>query len=164
MRAMIFGDTASGKSTFAENLGELTGTPVVHLDQIMDSIGRDDSISIGEVIHEEADKDAWIIEGNAFTKDPTYRIERSELVFAFDFSPVRAMTGHILRYGRIKSGLEQRKGSEDDKLNLSYFVPYIFQNYPPRKRSAIAHAESLDKETVIFNKRHQTSQYLAELI
>lgn len=135
---MIFGDTASGKSTFAETLGELTETPVIHLDQIMDGIGREDRASIGEIIHEETDKDEWIIEGNAFTKNPTYRIERSSLVFVFDFSPPRAMASHIARYGRIKSGIEQRKGSDDEKLNLSYFVPYIFQNYPPRKRIAVA--------------------------
>jgi hypothetical protein len=163
MRAMIFGDTASGKSTFAEDLGELTGTPVIHLDQIMEGIGRDDRISIGKVIHEEADKDEWIIEGNAFTKDPTYRIERSDIVYAFDFSPVRAMAGHIVRYGHIKSGLEKRRGSDSEGLNLSYFAPYIFYKYPPRKRAAIAHAQSLEKELIVFNRKKQAAHYLASL-
>lgn len=160
---MIFGDTASGKSTFAENLGEISGTPVIHLDKIMDSMGRDDRASIGDVIRAEADNDEWIIEGNAFTKDPTYRIERAETVFAFGFSPARAMLGHVARYARIKSGVEARKGSEDTRLSLSYFVPYIFSNFPPRKEAAITLARSLDKELIIFNRKKQAAQYLAGL-
>lgn len=163
MRAMIFGDTATGKSTFAENLGVITDTPVIHLDRIMDSVGRDDRLSISDFIHEEADKDSWIIEGNAFTKDPTYRIEKSDLVFVFDFTPINALASHIARHARIKTGREERIGSENEALNLRYFLPYIFKKFPPRKQAALNYAQSLDKEVVIFNQRSQATQYLSRL-
>lgn len=161
---MVFGDTACGKSTFAEGLGGLSGVPVIHLDKIMDTVGRDDRISIGDIIRAEADKDDWIIEGNAFTKDPTYRIKRAETVFAFDFSPARAMASHVARYGRIKLGVEERRGSEDNSLNLGYFVPYVFRKFPPRKEAAIELARSLHKDLVIFDRKKQAAQYLAELL
>lgn len=163
MRIMIFGDVASGKSTFANELGEITDTPVTHLDLLMDEMGRDNRVSIGDVIRDLADEDRWIIEGNAFTKDPFYRIERAETIYAFDFNPLRAFGGHVQRYARTKVGLERRIGSNDEQLQLPYFVPYIFKNFPPRKEAALQRAHELDKDVVIFNRKKQAAQYLAEL-
>ena len=85
MRAMIFGETASGKSTFAEGLGQATDLPVEHLDEISDEIGRNNREEIGEYIRNLADKEEWIIEGNAFTKDATHRLDRATKIFVFDF-------------------------------------------------------------------------------
>lgn len=163
MRAMIFGDTASGKSTFANELGAITATPVIHLDEIMESLGRDQRESISSAIHYEADKPAWVIEGNAFTKDKTYRIDRAECVFAFDFDPIQTLANHVTRYSRLKSGVETRVGSANQDLNLDYFIPYIFKKFPPRKRAAIDYAKETGKDLTVFNSRAQATAYLLAL-
>jgi adenylate kinase family enzyme len=33
-RVLVLGSSGSGKSTFARKLGEITGLPVVHIDQL----------------------------------------------------------------------------------------------------------------------------------
>lgn len=163
MRIMIFGDTASGKSTFATKLGSATGSPVLHLDQLMEEIGRDDRATIGDRIVSEANKKTWIIEGNAFTKDPKYRIERADVVIVFDFRPTRTFINHIRRYLKLRSGKEKRAGSDSDQLNLRYFIPYIYKKFPPRKAAALHYARSINKQVVVFKNRKQAQEYLAEL-
>lgn len=163
MRAMVFGDTASGKTTFAIELGELTNTPVIHLDQVQTNFRKNDQLSIAEYIQQLADKDSWIFDGNAFSTDPTYRLDRADKIFAFDFNPIHALINHVIRYGRLKFGIEQRIGNDNTTLDLGFYLPYIFQGYPPRKRAAIAYAQSLQKELVVFNQREQATIYLAKL-
>lgn len=160
MRAMVFGDTASGKSMFAERLGEITGVPVVHLDQVMESVGRGEQGVIGEIIREEARQDEWIIEGNAFTKDETFRLERATHAYAFDYGSMQSLALHVARYGRIKTGREERIGSNDASLNLPYFLSYIFKKFPPRKAAAIELARDLETELVIFRRRSEATRYL----
>jgi adenylate kinase family enzyme len=157
---MIFGDTASGKSTFANRLSDATSVPVFHLDEIMDEVGRDNPREIGRVICSIADQEEWIIEGNAFTKDPTYRIERSDSIFAFDFSPKNTMLNHVSRYAKIKIGAETRIGSDDNRLNLSYFLPYVYKKFPDRKNEAIEYAKSLDRKLYIFSSRKHVDDYI----
>ncbi len=163
MRAMVFGDTASGKSTFAEGLGEVFDIPVIHLDKLMEQVGRDNREDINAHIHQEADKEEWVIDGNAFTKDPEYRIERADIVFAFDFTRFATILSHLARHRRIQSDKEQRLGSNSTELNLPYFIPYIFKVFPPRKKAVIEKATSMDKDIVIFNRKQQASEYLASI-
>jgi hypothetical protein len=160
---MIFGDAASGKSTFAENLGQLTDIPVVHLDELMDDIGRDNHEEVAFAIQEQANRSQWIIEGNAFGDDPEYRLGLADVVYAFDFSPVRSLAGHIMRHARQRLGHEQRVGSANTELNLGYFLPYTFSTFPPRKRAAIDFAQANGKELEIFRSKQQASDYLSRL-
>jgi len=150
MKIMIFGDTASGKSSFAETLAGIENVPVVHLDRIMDGIGREDRRRIGEYIKKEAAKPNWIIEGNAFTKDPDYRIQRADTIYVFDFNRFVTLANHIGRYIKLRIHKEIRKGSDSSDLNLKYFIPYILLKFPPRKREALRLAKSQGKEIVIF--------------
>src|SRR3990172_3648958 len=95
MKIMIFGDTASGKSIFADRLGKKLSPPVIHLDELMDQIGR-----------------------------------------------------------------EKRIGSKNYKLNLEYFIPYIFIKFPRRREKAAKLAESFGKNTVYFHNFSELEQYL----
>lgn len=160
MKIMIFGDTASGKSSFAEMLASIENLPVVHLDKIMEKIGRDDRRSIGDRIKEEASKPDWIIEGNAFTKDPVYRINQADKVYVFDFNRFVTLVNHTKRYARLRSSKEIRKGSNSVDLNLKYFIPYILFKFPPRKKEALQLVKSLGKDIVVFNSYKDINKYL----
>lgn len=157
---MIFGDSASGKSSFAEKLADIKGVPVVHLDRVMDSIGREDRSSIGEYIKNEASKSNWIIEGNAFTKDPDYRIKQADLIFVFNFNRFATLANHINRYIKLRARKETRKGSDNSQLNLGYFVPYILFKFPPRKKHALRLAQAQGKAIVIFRNYNDINTYL----
>jgi adenylate kinase family enzyme len=160
MKIMIFGDTASGKSSFAEILADTESVPVIHLDRIMDNIGREDRRSIGEYIKKEASKSNWIIEGNAFTKDSDYRIKQADIIYVFDFNRFVTLANHINRYIKIRSRKEIRKGGESSHLNLKYFVPYILVKFPPRKKEALRLARSYEKDVVILKSYSDIDRYL----
>lgn len=160
MRIMIFGDSASGKSTFAETLAIYKKLPVTHLDTIMDRVGRSDRRNIGEIIKAEASKEDWIIEGNAFTKDESFRIERADVIYVFDFNRFSTLANLIKRHIKQRQGRELRKGSEDTRLNLSYFIPYILIKFPPRKKAAIEIARKQSKRIIVFKTYNDVNNYL----
>ncbi|GEM_PF-4311213 len=160
MRIMIIGDIASGKSTFATRLGAACSLSVLHLDEVMENMGRENRGAIGEFIRKEANKDDWIIDGNAFTKDKTYRIERADTIIVFSARPIVTFCRHVFRWWRMKTNKELRVGAQDSRLNLRYYVPYIFRLFPKRKQEAIDYAASLKKRIIIINGFQNVDEYL----
>lgn len=157
---MIFGDAASGKSSFAEKLAEIEDLPVVHLDKVMDSIGRTARRDIGEYIKDIASQSDWIIEGNAFTKDADYRIKQADIIYVFDFNRFATLANHTRRYMKLRARREIRKGSESSDLNLRYFIPYIIFKFPPRKKRALQLARSQGSDVVVFRRYREIDKYL----
>jgi len=162
MKIMIFGDSASGKSTFASKLGKKLDLPVIHLDEIMESVGRDNISSIRDWIVQEASKDSWIIEGNAFTKDKDFRIQKADIIFVFDKLPIITLANHIIRWSKIKFRKHSRIGSKSTSLSLGYFIPYTLWQFPDRKRKAIEAAIKHDKKIYFVRSHKQAEKYLSE--
>ena len=157
---MIIGDIASGKSTFAKQLGEKLSLPVLHLDEVMEVMGRTNRDAIGAFIRKEAGKSDWIIDGNAFTKDKRYRIERADTMIVFSARPIVTFGRHLLRWWRMKTSRESRVGAQDSRLNLRYYVPYIFRLFPKRKQEAIDYALSLKKRVIMINGVKDAEQFI----
>ena len=81
-RVMIIGCGGAGKSTLAKRLGEKTGLPVVHLDQIWWAPGNWEHLSREEFddrLAVEMEKDCWIMDGN-FNRTLDVRLERADTV------------------------------------------------------------------------------------
>ena len=159
-RIMIFGDSAAGKSTFAPKLGVKLGLPVIHVDTIQKECGRQNYRLIGERLCLAADQDKWIIEGNAFRKEPDHRIKRADLILIFNDYPIRSMARHILRYWRIRSGKERPIGGQTSKLKFVDFAHMIFIRFPRLKRRALALARELHKNIVIIRSFQEAQRYL----
>ena len=162
MKIIVIGDISSGKSTFANKLGRILQLPVIHLDETMDSIGRKNKDAIRNFIEEEIKKENWIIEGNAFTKDKNKRIYVTDVVFVFNLNPFISMYRHFLRYLKINFKNETRLGSSYSKLNLFYYIPYIFLKFPKRKREAVFLAKSLGKKVIAINNFSEANTFISE--
>jgi len=145
MRIMIFGDSGAGKSTFAKKLGSAIGINVLHLDEVMEKMGREDRAAIGEYIAKETAKAKWIMDGNAFTKDKHARIAAADLIVVFDINRFHALARHISRYVKLRTGKQTVTGGHSDKLMLSYYVPYILWQFPGRKKAAIDRVKASGK-------------------
>lgn len=109
-RVMIIGQPGSGKSTLARLLGEKTGLPVYHIDQIHWMSGwieRPKPEKI-EMALEVQNRDAWIFEGGlGATKD--HRLSRCDTLINLDF-PLwlrawRVGKRTVLSYGRTRPDL-----------------------------------------------------------
>ena len=81
-RVLIIGCGGSGKSTLARQLGEKTGLPVVHLDQLFWHPGWVESTKdeIDTKIREELGKSRWIMDGN-YNRTLPLRLEKCDHLF-----------------------------------------------------------------------------------
>ncbi len=160
MKIMVFGDSASGKSTFAVKLGNKLDLPIVHLDEIMANVGRADKKAIIAKINEMVEMPEWIIEGNAFTKDTHRRIEAADTVIVFDYNRFTSLKNHVARSMRIKLGKEKVAGGVTGSLDLRYYIPYILWQFPKRKRAAVQRVIEARKTPIILRSRRQAATYL----
>lgn len=164
MKIMIFGDSGAGKSTFAQKLGKHISVDVIHLDEVMEKLGRQDKAAIGAYIAAETSKAKWIMDGNAFTKDKHARIAAADLIIVFDINRFKALASHIVRYIKLKTGIQKAAaGGHSTKLNLPYYVPYILWQFPGRKQEAIERATKSGKPMMFVKSHRQADVLLKEL-
>ena len=91
-RVVIFGPGASGKSTLAVRLGEITGLSVIELDKVFWRPGlvptpRDQWVKIQQMLVEE---NGWIMDGDLGPYDAVeVRLRAADTLIFLDFSLVR---------------------------------------------------------------------------
>ena len=98
-RIMIIGCGGSGKSTLARQLGEKTGLPVVHLDQIWWAPGNWKHLEREEFdrrLMAELEKPQWILDGN-FNRTIEPRLERCDTVVYLDMNRIVCLKNWIGR-------------------------------------------------------------------
>jgi len=97
---VILGRGASGKSTLARRLGEITGLPVVELDQVFWRPGliptpRDEWVALQDLL---VSTDGWIIDGDLGQFDfVETRLRAADTVIFLDFSFLCCAHRAILR-------------------------------------------------------------------
>src|ERR1700684_251539 len=91
-RVVILGRGASGKSTLARRLGEITGLPVIDLDKVFWQAGllatpRDKWVGLQEKLGTE---DGWIMDGDLGPYDAVeVRLRAADTIIFLDFSLIR---------------------------------------------------------------------------
>ena len=99
-RVVILGPGASGKSTLAAQLGEITGLPVVELDKVFwrPSLAATPLVEWVGVLRRLVEKDKWILDGDLGPYDAVeVRLRRADTVIFLDFSLVRCAWRAIRR-------------------------------------------------------------------
>lgn len=97
-RIILIGCGGSGKSTLARTLGEKTGLPVVHLDQLYwrsgwQHVSREEFDSL---LLTELHKPEWIMDGN-FDRTIPQRLERCDAVIYLDLPRLICLLSVIRR-------------------------------------------------------------------
>ncbi len=98
-RVLIIGCGGAGKSTLARALGEKTGLPVVHLDQIYWSPGNWEHLSKEEFdtrLAMEIEKPLWILDGN-FNRTIPIRMAKCDTIIYLDFSRMTCLLSWVGR-------------------------------------------------------------------
>ena len=99
-RVVILGRGASGKSTLARRLGEITGLPVIELDKVFWRPGlaatpRDQWVVVQERLVAE---EGWIMDGDLGPSDVVeVRLRAADTIIFLDFSLVRCAWRAVLR-------------------------------------------------------------------
>jgi adenylate kinase family enzyme len=131
-RIVILGRGASGKSTLARRLGEVTGLPVIELDKLFWQSGltathRDQWVSLQENLIAE---DRWILDGDLGPYDAIeVRLRAADTVIFLDFSLVLC-AWRAVRRSRERSDFWR------------WLVAYRFESRPILMQAIAKHAAS----------------------
>lgn len=166
-RVVIIGSSGSGKSTFARRLGDVTGLPVTHIDQLfwrpgwVQSVKAEYIASLSAVVAQER----WIIEGvNASTLD--LRLPRTDLLIWLE----RHRLACVWRVGkRVVSNLGKVRPDMapgcPEKLPDLDFLTYIWtfgERIAPRIEEAIDR-HGMRERTVRLTSDAAADRWLAGL-
>lgn len=156
-RILVLGCSGSGKSTFSHQLRNVTGFPLVYLDNLW---WRPDRTHISR---EEFDcelsrilsKPEWIIDGD-YSRTYEVRIRACDTVIFLDYDEEVCMRGIADRVGKVRPDIPWTEQILDPEL-----VKQV-QDYRENNRPALfaLMKQYKDKQWIIFTTRAQASQWL----
>jgi adenylate kinase family enzyme len=136
-RVLIIGSGGAGKSTFASQLGERTGLPVVHLDALFWRAGWRETPreEWAARVEELIAADAWIMDGN-YGGTMERRLAACDTVVFLDFPRALCLWRVIKRRAKFRgrSRPDVAEGCEE-RLTLE-FVRWVW-GYPRKRRPGV---------------------------
>ena len=164
-RILIIGCGGAGKSTLARQLGEKTGLPVVHLDQLFWHPGWVESTKdeIDAKIMEELGKPRWIMDGN-YNRTLPMRLKKCDAVIYLDFSRVACMFGVLKRilttFGTVRPDMAE---GCPERFDLD-FLKWVW-NFNKSKREKYYRLlnETDGIEKIVLKNRRAVKRFLQSL-
>lgn len=165
-RIMIIGSPGSGKSTFARQLADITGLPLIHLDKEFWNSGwietpREEWIPMQESL---ISGEEWIVDGN-YGGTLNMRLDRADTIIWFQLSRTVCLVSYIKRVisTNRKGGRPDMPEGCPEKFDFE-FMKYIW-SFPRAsgKRNSEKIAEYIDKNIIVFNKRSKANMFLIDL-
>ncbi|MEA4831165.1 MAG: topology modulation protein [Oscillospiraceae bacterium] len=162
-KIILIGSGGSGKSTFAKQLGGVTGLPVIHLDNEFWRPGwvetpRDEWV---EKQKQLISGEKWIIDGN-YGGTLEMRFVAADLVIFLDINPVICVWSAARRTGKKRSDLPQEL-TEPKIFSKDFreFAKWIW-NYPKTGRNKVIalHERYPDKAFLQIKSRRELKKYL----
>ena len=165
-RVMIIGCGGAGKSTLARKLGEKTGLPVVHLDQIWWAPGNWQHLEkpeFDERLKAELEKPRWILDGN-FNRTIEARLAACDTVIYLDYPRlvcIKNWLGRVLKnWGHHRPDMTEGCTEWIDPE----FVKWIWNfNKNNRARYYELLNGAKDKHVYILKSRRQAQKFLDNL-
>jgi adenylate kinase family enzyme len=149
-RVVILGRGASGKSTLAARLGQITGLPVIELDKIFWRAGllatpRDEWVAVQERL---VASEGWIMDGDLGPYDAVeVRLRAADSIILLDFSFVRCAWRTIRR-------------SRERADFWRWLAAYRRQSLPILMAAIASHAANADLH--VFRSPKALSQFLSK--
>lgn len=165
-RVIIIGCGGAGKSTLARKLGEKTGLPVVHLDQIWWAPGNWQHLEREEFdrrLLAETEKPRWILDGN-FNRTLEMRLDKCDTVLYLDYPRLVCLKNWI---GRVIQNWGHARADMAEGC-AEWFDPemarWIWRFNKDNRKRYHELLRNLDGVQVhIFHSRRAVNKYLAKL-
>ena len=165
-RVMIIGCGGAGKSTLARQLGEKTGLPVVHLDQIWWAPGNWQHVEREEFdarLAEEIEKPQWILDGN-FNRTIEMRLDASDTVIYLDFGCMACLLSWLKRvvtnWGHARADMTPGCKEWFDPEMARWIWNFNKEN---RERYYRLLNEAEGKTTIVLKNRRMVKRFLRSL-
>ena len=165
-RVMVIGCGGAGKSTLARKLGEKTGLPVVHLDQIWWAPGHWQHIEkteFDEKLALELQKPRWILDGN-FNRTIEARLEVCDTVIYLDYPRLVCLKNWL---GRVIKNWGRHRPDMTEGCNEWFDPEFVKWIWNFNKNNRARYYEILngarDKRVYILKSRRQAQKFLDSL-
>ena len=165
-RILIIGCGGAGKSTLARKLGEKTGLPVVHLDQIWWSPGNWQHLERPEFdvrLAAELEKPQWILDGN-FNRTLELRLEKCDTVIYLDYPRIICLKNWIVRviknWGHARADMAEGCSEWFDP-DMAKWIWEFNKNNRKRYYELLDQAEG--KQIIILKSRREVKKFLNKL-
>ena len=156
-RIIVLGCPGSGKSTFSEKLRDITGLPLIHLDNIWWKPDR--SHISGEEFDGKLDallrQDRWIMDGD-YSRTYEARFRACDTVIFLDCSPDECMKGIVERVGKARADIPWTETELDPEL-VKQVEEYSRKNRPVLSAMAEKYP---DRNTFVFKSRAEADEWL----
>lgn len=156
-KVLVLGCSGSGKSTFAKKLHELTGLPLIHLDNVWWKADRT-HITRGEfdtALEEILRGSEYIIDGD-YSRTYEPRLRACDAVIFLDFSEEQCMAGITERVGKERPDIPWTENVLDPGL-VKLVKEYRTENRP---RLYDLFRRYPDKQLLIFTTRAEADAWL----
>ena len=164
-RVIIIGCGGAGKSTLARKLGEKTGLPVVHLDQIWWAPGHWQHMEKEEFdrrLLEEMEKPQWIMDGN-YNRTMELRLDQCDTVLYLDMPRLVCLKNWIGRviknWGHHRVDMAEGCAEWFDPEMAMWIWKFNKQN---RKRYYELLNALEDKQVYILRSRRAVNKFLKQ--
>ena len=110
MKISIIGYSASGKSTFAQNIGDILNIPVLHLDKVNFMPNwKERKIEESEkiVLDFIKENNKFVIDGNYYKFAYDLRMKISDKIIFFDFDRFTCLFQACQRYNKYKGKVRE---------------------------------------------------------
>lgn len=159
-KVIVIGCPGSGKSTFSRALGEQTGLPLFHLDNLY---WKADKTTLPKPLFRQAleeilKQERWIIDGN-YGSTLEMRMQACDTVFFLDYPTAVCLQGVSSRKGKHRSDMPwiEQAGEEDGEF-LAFIKDYRRVSRPVVLALLRKYEE---KAIVVFKNREEAAAYLA---
>jgi adenylate kinase family enzyme len=161
-KVVVIGSGGSGKSTFSQRLGEVTGLPAIHLDRLYWKPNWVEPAKGDweEIIKREIAKDEWILDGN-FGGTRQLRMNAADTIIILDLPRVLCLYRIIKRWAanRGRTRPDMAVGC-NEKIDLE-FISWVWNYRNTSRVRALAELSSLhDKRIVVLRTRKAVEQFL----
>ena len=165
-KIMIIGCGGSGKSTLARKIHQITGLPLIHMDQYFwaPNWEEPDREVWTQTVSTQSDQLAWIMDGN-YGGTMDIRFQKADLIIFLDRSRwlclFRIIWRQLKYYGRTRPDM-----TEGCTERLTWeFVKYVY-GYNDTRRPGILeklHTFKGSKKVLILSNRKQIKQCLQKM-
>ncbi len=163
---MIIGCGGAGKSTLAKALHDITGLPLIHLDQLYwkPNWQETEKTAWETIVTEVATKPKWIIDGN-YGGTMDIRLQEADTIIFLNRSTFRclyrAMKRIIIHYGKTRPDMHPGCPEHFEWE----FIHYILRYNLTRRPAILKKLEQLKgaKEVLIFRNDREVEAYLEAL-